>query len=242
MKPLISVILNVASSIVFFLLGVSIDRAGTWVRLRHLRNVWKPFLSKKTTYIVLSTRPGPHPRSTPRVSLNEVRAYAAIREVLSSLKVLPNPIDSDARMQDLSDANLVVLGGPAANAVAGELWRRLSPKLPFTFDMNRLSLKVADREYVPKESTSGALERDYALLVRVASPLDSRRAALMCLGCHGYGTLGAARVLTDVSLAKQMLRMTGNKGFSAALLGFDLDKGNITNTEWLECYELGRLD
>lgn len=231
------VALNVIASILFFAMGMAAERALTWFRMRSLRHLWAPFRGARNLVVAMTTRQGPLARSTPRISLRELEAFVAIARAISPMRLEPRVVDSEVRLRDVADKNIVILGGPSANRLAAEVLRATA-KTPFAFDAERQAISVSDRTYTPVENEAGALQRDYALLLRLRSPFRSDRLMLMCLGCHGFGTLGAARVLTDSGLAKQLLGATKGAECFAALLSFDLSDGNIVRTHFEETYVL----
>jgi hypothetical protein len=232
------ILASLIASVVFFIAGVGWSRARREWRLRIYRAVWEPLMHRQHVTVVVSTRPGPHPRSTPRVSLNEMSAFVEISETLKSLGCAVEAVDSNRRLEDLSRRDLVLLGGPAANDVTAEVWRRIESRLPFTFDLATQSLSVSGRSYVPQQHNDGRLTKDYALLIRVSDPLAAGYRVLLCCGCHGYGTWGAATAATDsVFLSGISKRISKEKEF-CALLEMDIQQGSVSPPHLRELFIL----
>ena len=212
------VVAGLLASAISFVLGLGWSRMREKWRLRVFASIWRPFLARKKVAVVLTTRAGPYARSTARVSLSELKAFVSISETLDKLKLVAIPIGSDCRLDEISGEQLILLGGPAANSVTAEIWRLIEGRLPFAFDSKTSSLACSGRVYSPEVDSEGHLVKDYAVIMRASAPFASRRPMLLCCGCHGFGTLGAAIAITDRVSARRLSRsVAATQDFCAVL-------------------------
>ena len=219
---------SLVASLIFFLLGYSYSRLVAWFRLRGLRNLWKPLLGHRAITVVLSTRQGPHAGSTRRVSLNEVRAFSGIAETAKSLGCHVSILDSDSRSEEWIGRDVVLLGGPLANNATRMVWEKIAARLPFELDLQKFAITIAQRTYTPEEDQEGHLLRDFALLIRVRDILTVGNAAFLCIGCHGFGTSGAAGILYSGNAANKVLRSLPENEDFCVLLEVPVQQGTIT--------------
>ena len=208
------------------------------LKLKALRAMWGPLIVHNRLTVVVSTHPGPHSRSTARVSLNEMTAFVALSEAVKGLGCAVAVVDGKCRLGDVIDDDLVLMGGPAANDITAEVWQRIESRLPFSFDLDRMTLSVSGRTYVPKEDQTGQLVRDYALLIRVSDSLASNRRVLLCSGCHGYGTLGAVVASIDRAFIGRLSKNLSNGQDFCALLEVEIQQRAISPPQLREIFIL----
>lgn len=232
------IVASLIASVVFFLAGLGMTRARHAWRMRAFRAIWNPLLHRRRVTVVVSTRPGPHPRSTPRVSLNEMIGFVKLSETLKNLGCAATAVDSNGRLGDISNQDLVLLGGPAANAITAEVWRHIESKLPFSFNLDQSSLSVSGRTYLPLEDAEGRLVKDFALLIRVSDALAAGRRVLLCCGCHGHGTLGAVSASTDRTFAGELSKRISREQDFCALLEMDIRQGAVSPPRLRELFIL----
>ncbi len=228
--------INIIASIALLILGYSFERLRLFYKTRSIRHLWKPFLQSKKLSVVLSTRPGPYARSTPRLSLQEMLSFVNISNRLSSIGMEILPKDSQVRIDDIKNENLVVLGGPLANEVAKEVWARVSPNIPFSLDTEKQSFRMSDQEYIPVLGTDGKLIKDYGIIIRQPQPFNPHMALFYCLGCHGFSTHGTTLYLTEFNYAKKLADAVGDKSNFVALIEFDVQNNNIAASKILHCF------
>lgn len=233
----IDFMINLIASVVFFILGYSINSLRKYLKLRPYRKLWEPFLKEPDSLVVVSTRPGPHVRSTLRVSFTEMEGYVEVNKLLSALgsniKVTTDEISPD----EMRSNNLIILGSPVANRVSEMVWHEISEKLPFVFNLPDQSISIGDRDYVPKEDSEGVLETDYGLIIKGSNPFDHHRSMLIALGCHGMSTYGTMRLMTESESVKDLVKLTQGTDF-AVLVQFQLKNKRIVSSKILESYIL----
>jgi hypothetical protein len=213
--------INVAAGIALVAFGAISRKAVVAYKTRNERRLWRPFRTKGNLAIAVTTRPGPLARSTPRVSLTEIRVLIKLIPTLEKLGIHYHLIDSTANsLGQAGDFHLLVLGGPATNELTREALKILQPRLPAGFDLSTLAVAVADRRYTPKYNNgTGTVDLDYGMVVRISNPFssDDSLSAIFVMGCHGYGTAGAARILTSEKLAAELLMRVRDDPFLAIL-------------------------
>jgi hypothetical protein len=214
-------IINILAGIILVLLGSWSQRLLVAWRFRYQRRIWRIFAGKTELGICLTTRPGPLPRSTRRLSLSEVRAVADIIPLISRLGVNYTLLEASTADADiLGKMNLLVLGSTFVNEVSREIVEFLAPAIHMSTGIEPRHITVSNRRYEPSYSNDGTrVVHDHAIVVRAHNPYDKSqtRWALMVMGCHGFGTEGAARVLTHSILIRKILSEAGSEPFAAVV-------------------------
>jgi hypothetical protein len=127
---------------------------------------------------------------------------------------------STADADTLGKMNLLIFGSTFVNEVSREFVEFLGSVLPMSSSMEPRQVTIANQEYTPTYSADGShVVHDYALVVRAHNPYNktSSRWALLIMGCHGFGTEGASRVLISRTLIRKILSEAGDKPFAAVV-------------------------
>ncbi len=146
---------------------------------------------------------------------------------------------STADADTLGKMNLLIFGSTFVNEVSRELVEFLSPVLPMSSSMEPRQITIANEKYTPSYSADGnRVIHDHALVVRAHNPYDKTRSrwAMMIMGCHGFGTEGASRVLISGTLIHQILSRADDKPFAAVVSVRIV--GRVYDSEILEVYPL----
>lgn len=223
-----SFIINILASIFFVLCGYLLNIVIRFLKFRPFKKLWKPFLNDKQIIVILTTRPGPHKSSTPRVSLNELQSYSVLNTQFSKFNIKVIPQSTDLSMDELKKNNLIVLGGPSSNEIARRIWLQIQSFIPFSFDYENHIIHDINSKYEPLLDSEGKLKVDYGLLIRMKNPYNREKSILLSMGCHGYSTSGSIEALTRLQYAKQIIKQAGIKDF-ISLLKFDIDNNIIVN-------------
>jgi len=117
--------------------------------------------------------------------------------------------------------NVLLIGGPSSNELAKEALALWAPRLKVEQAEvdNENYLMVLDNYYRSIYSPDGVVQEDYGLVIRTSNPFssDPRLSATLVMGSHGIGTGGAARLLVDKHLIKQLLALVPPDGFVAVV-------------------------
>ena len=214
-------IISIFSGIVLLLIGAWTQRLMSAWRFRFQRRIWRSFAREAELGICLTARPGPLRRSTRRLSLSEVRAVADIVPLLSRLGIRYALLEASTADADiLGKMNLLIFGSTFVNDVSREFVEFLGSILPMSSNEEPRQITIANQIYTPIYSADGSrVVQDYALVVRAHNPYDKThsRWALMIMGCHGFGTEGASRVLISRTLIRKILSEADDKPFAAVV-------------------------
>lgn len=235
------ILIDLVASALFVLLGFYSKKLLNHYRLRNYRAIWYPFYSfEPEVAIVLTTRPGPLPRSTMRVSLNEMLAFSEIQAVFRELNIKSYPfLGNEVDKAELASKHIVCLGGPKANNTSALIWASIQDKIPFYFDIENQEIHVAHRIYKPEYDNEGRVKCDYGLVVRIRNPFSSNlsRYTMIAFGCHGHATYGAIRGVLREDLVQELFRKVKRQDF-AAIVQVNLHNHKFVSTILLEYYVL----
>jgi hypothetical protein len=235
------IVVNLLASVILLILGYSFERFRKYFKTRSIRHIWRPFLNSKNVSLILSTRLGPYPRSIPRISLLEMQGYVNISKRLSSVGIEISLKDSQVRLNEIKDKDLIVLGGPIANNVSNEIWELISPNIPFSLEIENQVLYMADKKYEPIIGNREKFIKDYGIVIRQPQPFNPERTLLFCMGCHGFATYGITLYVTEFNYAKKLAEAVGNKNSFVALIEFDIQNDSIASSKIVQCYILTHI-
>lgn len=223
-----SVISGIVASLILIAAGWFFRKTfvDSW-RNRYFRTIWKQYLQNSQANVVISTRQGPKYSSTPRVSLAEVQAFQRLERVSANLGMNFILQDSTCSLRSLSENNIVLLGGPKANAVTESIWDEVSERVPYTISLEPQKIISSNIHYEPVV-TDGAVEVDYSLVVKVRR--TSGKYVFLFAGCHGYGTAGSTQLVSDPELARELANRVGDRDF-VAIVKSSIKDGIVDNVQ-----------
>jgi hypothetical protein len=234
------IIIGLLSSFTFLVLSFSLKAAYGYYKVLKLKIIWTPFTNSSMVNVVLSTRPGPHARSSPRLSMTELSAYVQVSNTLNKIGVKATPLSSNLQLGDIRGKDLVLLGGPLANDVTKLLWDDILERLPYDFNLEKQIIKSTNNKYSPQLGEEGHLISDYAILLKISDLTDASGCLLLSMGCHGYGTKAGIDMMTVDSYQKILKQAAKGNDF-VAIIGAVMNKGGITNINLLECFVISDL-
>jgi hypothetical protein len=201
---------------------------------RHFVKIWKQFISLKSAKVVITTRPGPESSSSLRVSLPEVRAFQSIEQISVRLGMEFDLTDSTVDLSNMSQENLILLGGPKANDVSKYFWSEVEKRVPYTISLESQCIVSGSQIYTPERDDSGLLSVDYSLVVKMHRENSSNYLFLFA-GCHGFGTLGSTRIVSDTSEVAKIVKRVSDKEF-VAIVKSNIVKGVVDTVEVIDVY------
>lgn len=198
---------NILASVAFLAMGFAGRQALVRYRTRATRRLWRSALANGLT-IAMTTRPGGYPASGTRASFREVRTLIALIPTFSQLRIRYEVIESAlSRARQVTNKDILLLGGPNSNELTRSALDLLVPKVTIETTKDPPSVKLFNRLYELKYSADGSLiEEVYGIVIRTQNPFSSNPAltATLVMGLTGLGTTGAARLLVDEHLVKQL--------------------------------------
>lgn len=234
------IVIGVLSSFLFFVLGYFSKSAYEYYKVSKWQKIWSPFTKSEMVNVVLSTRPGPHVRSTPRLSMTELNAYVQISETLNKIGVKTTPVSSNLALDDIRGKDLVLLGGPIANDVTSLLWDSVLQRLPYDFNLEKQIIKTTNNTYTPEFDSEGHLLSDYAILLKISDLIDESGCLLLSMGCHGYGTKAGVDMMT-IDCYQKAIKMAAKGNDFVAIIGATMSKGSIKSINLMECFVIPGL-
>jgi len=114
-------------------------------------------------------------------------------------KTSPDISLSTPNNKDLQ-GDIVVIGGPITNLVAGQIFEM--DHIPFYFgesDRRSLTNKKTGKIFKPKKDSSNAfVAEDYAIVLNTTNPFDENHRAIIISGCMGIGTECACKLASNL--------------------------------------------
>jgi hypothetical protein len=205
-KVLLDLIVNLAAGLIGFWIGWIWQKGKKLIGFRKARHFWKPFADGKLRVIIgrflefKSFEESGFVGLGCAIGLTELSAYfeeVGLKEFTVSYA---DRLDGD----DLK-TNLVLLGGPDANAVTREVIPRISSELQLGNPTN-YEISIYDSQttkmYAPSRSPlTNEIDKDYAVIIRAENPFAPTKQILLIAGSYGYGTWAGVRF----AISKQFL-------------------------------------
>ncbi|WP_410598391.1 hypothetical protein [Amycolatopsis sp. lyj-90] len=148
------------------------------------------------------------------VGMGDIGALVEIEAQLRKLGFAGRIAESRQLSPRELSSDLVLIGGPVANAVARTMMEKLSGVISYGFaeDRDHEAAVVHDlrtgRVFAPQYDESGYPVSDHALIIRTRNPLAPDTSEIVIVaGCWEHGTAAAAEKLGDRKFLRTMKKM-----------------------------------
>lgn len=206
------------------------------------RRLWR--LGNRRTIVIALSNTVDKPTKDypiPATGIGQVRALGALSPALhraygrrlTLITLLASEVTGEHMSRDL-----LLIGGPARNAVTKEAMERLSATLPVRQGRDprggsgdRLYWRELDgtqEELVGPASGTGGITRDYAVVVRTPNPFNLDRSCIIVSGTRTYGTGAAGEWLARQNWNWSIL-VSRRSGFVALLESEVAEDGHVTS-------------
>ncbi|ANN17485.1 hypothetical protein SD37_18750 [Amycolatopsis orientalis] len=186
------------------------------LRLIRARRFWRA-LGGRHPLIVLGAHDFGERRRWARagvVGMGDIGALVEIEAQLRRLGFAGRIAESKQLSPRELSSDLVLIGGPEANAVTRTMLAKLSGVISYAFveDPEHVAAEVHDvstgRVSAPRYDESGFPVSDYALIIRTPNPLAPDTSEIVIVaGCWEHGTAAAAEKLGDRKFLRRMKKM-----------------------------------
>ena len=248
----LAVIVNLGSTGLAFMLGLSFRRISLGFRTRALRSFWKPLTNDGVRVAIGSFFVNDYYRDDPAghagiVSLVELAGYAGLGDLDAYVQLKDQLRRAGVRKIELGPGhqvtkeqrreNLILLGGPHSNPLTEEVMKHLSNTFSFGSadapgDFGK-DAKIYDS--VMKSSMDcikgpqGELETDQGIMIRCANPFAAKKSVLIIAGSWGFGTAAGTRLIEDRIFLKNAI-INSSEAFEAVFT-CKITDGSISNIE-----------
>jgi hypothetical protein len=240
MEEMHSIVISLLTNLIWLPIGALLTLIGFWLKVRlPNRKLWQ--ISDPSSLVVCaaastSTNTGVYRR--PATGIGQVRALTvAIRSLTRAYSRnldIQNILLSIDPLHDRIENDLLILGGPKNNQLAGRFLDLLADEQPAMQTGSTILWRV-DRAR-GKWVSQGALEfegqavnrqvvTDYGLIIRAQSPFTSRnRTVILFTGSHTYGVVAAAKFFAE-NLQPHLRKLIreGRKNFAVLVSAYIVD-------------------
>ena len=148
------------------------------------------------------------------IGFGDSMACAELRVTLERFGVGNFPVGwADLIHGDSLSKNLILLGGPDANAISQDFLMRIKPTLRCGIDVageivvhDTISQKTYAPRPIKEHNRTGT---DYGIIIRASNPFNHEKQILYVAGCFGYGTWAGVRFLLSDEFQKEKLFAKG---------------------------------
>lgn len=182
----------------------------------------------------------------------EMPAPAAVFEIAATLDLLYGGPERNWDVQKktaeacLEDHFTFLLGSSASNKFSNKLMEKKD--VPTEFDLNspnhELSLERG-KTYSPEyDHQTESYKSDYGLIIKKSDFKLTPKGVLGLMGCHGFGTIAATKILTEPSFVKGGKEVTKTLTDAAGYDNFymiievTIDEGELIGVKKEECFQL----
>lgn len=219
------ILISLLMAVIGALLGVLFPRVASWIGTAiPTKNLWQIGKPEELVVIVSdstippwersqstreSSKQSPrdknvqYPNRRPTTGIGQVRAFAyavdSLKKAYGNLKLENLFMSTDALNDRLNGNDLLLLGSPKTNEIAGRFLRKIKDYQPAIQSGSNIYWREDGewKEFVGKEK-NGHVETDYGLIVRANNPFApdntcEKQTVVLFSGSHTYGTAAAAR-------------------------------------------------
>ena len=233
---LIDLSINLLASVIFFIIGYTLTTTRRYIKNKDYYKFFNTIINSKCS-VFLSTRQGPNPESTLRVSFSEMIAYSKINEKLSELGIKTEALDSLSDINQIDSENIFVLGGHFANTITKKYWEQINNKLPLKLIPQKRQIIIGERIYEPQIKDNGVYITTYSLIMRINNPIKQNGYIFSSLGLNGFGTLAGTLAMLDRKSIKKINTKVNNNNF-VALVEAKVENKKVYCYEIIEIYPL----
>jgi hypothetical protein len=211
---------DITSNLIAAAIGGVAVWSATYARRRlglvRARRFWRALGGRHPLIVLGAYDFGPHRRwaSAGVVGMGDIGALVEIEAQLRELGFAGKITESKQVSPRELSADLVLIGGPVANAVTRTMLAKLSGTLSYAFaeDPDHEAAVVHDlgsgRVLAPRYDESGYPVSDHALIIRTPNPLAPDTAELVIVaGCFEHGTAAAAEKLGNRKFLRKLKKL-----------------------------------
>ncbi|HEX8627920.1 MAG TPA: hypothetical protein VF755_07100 [Catenuloplanes sp.] len=190
--------INLAATAIAFGIGFSVRSLFRLVRTRQARRFWAPVVKDGGLFVLGHFSSELEPAGL--VGVGDARAFQELAAHFTDLKVRYQVTFANKLADQQLRNNLIILGGGDSNEVSQRLMADIASGFEFGHDPAD-GVIVRDtgsgERFVPQRRESGEVTRDYGILIRVASPFNPSRTAVVIAGAYGFGSWSGVRLVQD---------------------------------------------
>lgn len=178
---------------------------------------------------------------TKNVSADQT-ALLEVKEALEEYKniSLKWKKDEGNELDHMRKHRTLLFGGPVSNIYSEQLLKEF-PLLNFNLQSPNYELIVGEERYEPDyDKNKRTYLSDYGVIVFKKYASFAPNGVIAFMGCHGYGTLAAAKVLTDHELsgvkkvAREVVRKLRAEHDFYVILEVEVDRGVIEKVNFVK--------
>jgi len=202
MKLLLEIAVGLVTALIGFTIGWLWKELRKRVRYRRARRFWKPFIEERLQVVVgrheefLRFEPSGFLGMGCAIGLSELAAYFEAIGFSRFEVSYADRLDGDSLK-----SNLILIGGPDANAITKEAAAKVRTTIKFgNPKIHEIALfdSLSDRTYVPERGkTASEVIRDYGVIIKSRNPFAPNTMILILAGSFGFGTWAAVRHTTS---------------------------------------------
>lgn len=231
--------INLLASIIFFILGYLTSFLFKSLTKRGYRKLFGKFYNNNCT-ILLSTRRGPNPESTDRVSYSEMEAFSELQKILSDIGITAISENSLKNISDIKTDNIFVLGGQFANSISADFWENIYASLPLKIEPSSRTIHIGTQQFTPVYDAVSSKMTTYSVIMRMNNPFKNNGYIFASIGMNGFGTYGGVKALCDKKSIKIINKVSGKINFIGIVESTFNDK-RISSFKIINLYPLNKL-
>ena len=203
MSVLSDMLINLAASILFFILGYLSNKAITILNLkRNFGRFWDKFV-KEPTMIVIPTLPKEKSEKKIPLLYSELKIGSIIDEVLRKFNREIFLQEEKFAIDKLMNYNLILIGTPITNKLIREIFEDTT--IPIDFKDKKL-IYNEKYEYETKYDEENNIVEDYGIIILDSNYYNSNYNMVIIAGNTPIGTYNAAKVVSRTKYIRKILK------------------------------------
>lgn len=198
MDKLIDIGINLIAALIGFWIGWIWQTLRKALRSRRSQRFWKPFVTGELQVVIGRFLEFTQFEQSGFLGVGDAIGLTELRTYFGGLGLRDFTVSYADRVDgDSLKTNLILIGGPDANAVSKEVVTKINSTLRFG---NPAHYEIAiydsatDRIYAPlTKSDSHEIIKDYGVILKTTNPFSPSKQVLVIAGSFGYGAWAGIR-------------------------------------------------
>lgn len=198
MNFLSDILINLVAGFIGFSIGWIWQKLQKMARFRKARVFWKPFVNGDLQVVIGRFQKFATFEPTGFLSVGDAIGLTELSTYFESLGLKNFTVSyADQLDGDSLKTNLILIGGPDANAISKEVVNRVESGIQFG-EPGHHEIAIRDRKtnniYIPSRGiNSNEVIKDYGAILRTANPFSPGKQILVIAGSFGFGTWAGIR-------------------------------------------------
>lgn len=211
MPVVTDILINVAASLIFFVIGYLTNKTVTVLSLKRIfGRFWQRFFNDSTLIIVPTLTKNASDITTISLLYSELKIGSMIDEILRKFNKNIILQEEKFAVDKLMNYNLILIGSPSTNKLIKEIFEDIT--IPIDFKDNKLIYKK-EKEFETIYDEENLIVEDYGVIILDTNYYNPIYNMVIIAGNTPIGTYNAAKVISKTKSLRRILKYKYSNNF-----------------------------